>query len=250
MSMFEFGAGILTGLRTDIAGVQTPRQFGTMQDVAIEFAGDPKELYGALQFPVDTARGKTKISGKAKMATIQGRFYNDIFFGQTLAKGQLKFTVPPGETFTPGSGSVTYTVAFSGSVPLVDQGVFYTSGTGEQLDASSTASGAGTYLFTASTGIYTFASADIGNPMLLNYTYTVTSGYNIAIGNPYMGTTTRFTATLKQIFEGNQLVLVLNACVSNRLSYPTRLDDYLIQDLDFTAFANAAGAVGSLNITQ
>jgi hypothetical protein len=248
--MFEFGAGILTGLRTDIAGVQTPRQFGTLQDVAIEFAGDIKELYGSLQFPVDVARGKTKITGKAKLATLQGRFYNDIFFGQTVATGQLKFTVPPGEAFTPGTGSVTYTVAFAGSTPLVDQGVFYTSGTGEQLNASSTASGAGTYLFTATTGVYTFASADIGNPVLLNYTYTVTSGYNIAIGNPFMGTTPRFAVTLKQIFESNQIVLVLNQCVAARLTYPTRIDDYTIQDLDFSAFANAAGSVGSLNVTQ
>jgi hypothetical protein len=248
--MFEFGAGILTGLRNDITGVQTPRQFGTLQDVAVEFSGDIKELYGSLQFPVDSARGKTKITGKAKMATLQGRFYNDIFFGQTLAKGSLKFTVPPGEAFTPATGTVVYTVSFSGSTPLVDQGVFYSSGTGEQLDASSTASGAGTYLFTASTGVYTFASADIGNPVLINYTYTVTSGYNIAIGNPFMGTTPRFTVTLKQVFESNQIVLVLNQAVSNRLTYPTRIDDYVIQDLDFTAFANAAGSVGSLNVTQ
>jgi len=40
---------------------------------------------------------------------------------------------------------------------------------------------------------------------------------------------------------------VLNSCVSTRLTFPTSIDDYVIQDLDFSAFANSAGNVGSWN---
>lgn len=249
MSMFEFGAGLLTGLRTDASGVQTVRQFGVLQDVSIEFAGETKQLWGSLQYPVDTARGKTKISGKAKLATIQGGMYNDIFFGQTMTTGALKFTTPPGESFTPATAGVTYTVALAASTPLVDQGVFYSTA-GTQLTAVSSGPTVGQYAFAAATGILTFASADIGTAVLINYTYHVAAGYNIALGNPFMGTTPRFTATFMQVFEANQLVFVLNQCVASRLTYPTRIDDYVIQDLDFDAFANAAGNVGTINVAQ
>src|SRR5579864_5008732 len=112
MAEYGFGAGFLTGLRTDISNA-TPRQFGTPQDVAIEFTGDIKELFGQYQYPVDTARGKTKITGKAKFATIQGRMYNDLFFGQSITTGQNKFVRPPGEAFTLGSTVVATTNATS-----------------------------------------------------------------------------------------------------------------------------------------
>jgi hypothetical protein len=65
-----------------------------------------------------------------------------------------------------------------------------------------------------------------------------------------MGTTPQFAATLFQQFEGNQVVLVLNKCVSSRLTFPTRIDDYVLQDIDFSAFADASGNVGTWNTSQ
>jgi hypothetical protein len=251
MSMYAFGAGVLTGIRNDVSGVQTPRRFGTLQDVSLEFMGEIKELWGSLQLPEDVARGKVKVQGKAKLAKIQGRFFNDIFFGQTLVNGSaLQFSTPPGESFTPGTGSVTYTVANSTKTPMTDQGVFYNSGQGIQLDAVASNPGSAQYAFNAATGVYTFASADIAAGMLVNYTFTATSGFSLALGNPFMGTTPRFATTLMQVFEGLQMVIVLNNCVANRLALPTRIDDYEILDMDFSAFASANGSLGSLNVAQ
>lgn len=248
MSQFGFGAGFMTGTRTDLAPlIATPRRFGTLQDITIEFSGDVKELYGSYQYPVDAARGKTKITGKAKVATLQAATFNDLFFGQTLSAGQTKITIPPGEAFIPGTAALSYTVALSSSTPLSDQGVFYTA-TGVQLTAGSTATGIGVYAFVASTGVYTFASADIGTGVLVNYDYTVATGNSIAIGNPFMGTTPRFSVTLVDVFEGYQLELVLNQCISSRLTFPSRLDDYWYEELDFSSFANAANVVGSLSM--
>ena len=324
MPEYGFGAGFLTGLRTDLTGVQTPRNFGTLQDVAIEFTGDVKELFGQYQYPVDSARGKTKITGKAKFATIQGRMYNDIFFGQTLGSGQTKFIRPPGEQLTlgasvlattnatsaPGSGTLyfaavpvgvlasmavqdsttpgvstpssevvsqtatsvvfsnpgtvaagatdvihfvplSYTVALSASTPLTDQGVYYASGTGLQLDATTFApSTTGTYNFNPLTGVYTFAPGDAGSTFFVNYTYNVSTGYTVSGINLPMGNTPRFQATFEQVFEGFNVVLVLYACVSTRLTFPTRIDDYVIQDLDFSAFADASSRVFSWSVGE
>jgi hypothetical protein len=246
---FGFGSGILTGLRNDSAAgaAPTPRRFGALQDVNIEFTGDIKELFATQQFPIDTARGKTKITGKAKVAEIKAAEYNDIFFGQTLATGSLKYAY--NESVASGTSAVTYTVANAGSTPLTDEGAFYVAN-GNQLTAVTGGASAGQYVWNASTGVYTFATADAGNGFFVNYIYNVTTGYSIAIGNPFMGTTPQFKATLFQQFEGNQIVLVLNKCVSSRLTFPTRIDDYLIQELDFSAFADAAGNVGSWNSTN
>lgn len=236
---FGFGSGILTGTRTDVNDY-TPIRFGALQDVSVEFNGETKELFSTQQFPIDTARGKTKISGKAKVAQIFGRMYNDLFFGQTLASGQTKYAY--NESATLGTGAAVYTVANSASTPLTDQGVFYAV-TGNQFIGVATSPGSGQYTFNAATGVYGFSTFDASQGVLFNYLYTVTTGYNIVGGNPLMGTTPRFSCTLFQQYEGNQAVLQLYACVSNRLSFPTRIDDYTIVDLDFNAYANAAGNV-------
>ena len=253
MSVFEFGSGILTGTRTDVTGPQTPRRFGVLQDVSIDFAGDIKTLFGTNQYPVDTARGKTKIDGKAKFAALQASGYNDLFFGQTVASGQTKYAYNERTTLGSSTTSIAYTVANSASTPIVDQGVFY-GGTGTnagvQLDVTSSAVTTGNYNFVGSTGVYTFAAGDSNAALLVNYTYQVSTGFNIAINQQFMGTTPRFGLTLFQVFEGNQMVLNLYQATSSKLTYPTRIDDYVINEMDFSAFANAADQVGVWNLSQ
>jgi len=245
---FGFGSGILTGSRNDIAN-QTPVRFGALQDVNVEFTGDIKELFATQQFPIDVARGKTKITGKAKVAEIKGSMYNEIFFGQTLSSGSLKYAYNESTSLSTTTVAPSYTVANAGSTPLVDQGVFYVNG-GNQFDLVTASPSTGQYTFNASSGVLGFSTFDNGQGVFVNYTYSVATGFNVAIGNPFMGTTPQFKATLFQQFEGNQVVLVLNKCVSNRLTFPTRIDDYVIQDIDFSAFADSSGNVGSWNTSN
>lgn len=242
---FGFGSGLLTGLRNDAsAGVATPVRFGALQDVSIEFNGDIKELFSTQQFPIDVARGKTKIMGKAKVAQIRGDLYNSIFFGQTLASGGVKYAYNE----SVASGVALYTVAnAAGGTPITDEGVFFVS-TGDQLTFVTTAPTTGQYNVNVNTGVYTFNATQTGG-LYVNYLYITTAGFNIAIGNPFMGTTPQFKMTLFQPFEGNQIVLILNKCVSSRLTFPTRIDDYVIQDIDFSAFADAGNNVGSWNMS-
>ena len=93
MAFATFGSGVLVGARTDIAGA-TPRQFATLQDVAVDFKGEIKQLYGQYQFPEAVARGKTSVSVKAKYGRVSGALFNDLFFGQASAIGAtLAFSV-------------------------------------------------------------------------------------------------------------------------------------------------------------
>lgn len=245
-SQFMFGSGLLYGTRTDTAN-NTPRLFGTMQDVSVDFDGEIKELFGQFTFPVDVARGKTKISGKAKFATVAGEIYNDLFFGQTLTTGQKAFAYQEAATIPATPFKVT--VTNSALTPLQDLGVTF-SATGAPLTLVAAAPTAGQYTFTPSTGVYLFAAADTTLGVFLNYTYTKATGAQIAVNNPFMGTTPLFSAVFAETFESQQVVFTLLNCVASKLMFSTKIDDYTIPEMDFSAFANAAGNVGTLSFAN
>jgi hypothetical protein len=250
-----FGAGALWGNRTDVTGSGIgPDQFGILQDVQIDWDWTTKELWGQFQFPVDIARGQGKINGKAKFARIFGAIYGDLFFGQTPATGQL--TVSENESASvPASTPFTVTVANAANY-VDDLGVFYATGAsaGNRFTRVTTPSSAGQYSVNLATGIYTFAAADASASTLISYLYTLTTGKKLVLTNQFMGYTPTFKATFYTTKTTQStpagLALVLNACTASKLSLPTKIDDYEIQEFDFSAFADATGAIGTLSVNE
>src|SRR6266446_5615758 len=118
-----FGIGALWGKSTTVGFTGGPDQFGILQENSVEFNFEVKELYSQLGFPVDIARGKGKISGKAKMARVFGALYGDLFFGEPVVSGET--TVAEDELTT--LASATYTVGNAAAF-LADLGVDYNSG--------------------------------------------------------------------------------------------------------------------------
>lgn len=250
-----FGAGALWGNRTDVTGSGIgPDQFGILQDVQIEWDWTTRELWGQYQFPVDIARGQGKITGKAKFARIFGAIYGDLFFGQTPASGQV--TVSDNEAaVVPASGPYTATVANAANF-ADDLGVYYASGSnaGNRFTRVTTPSAAGQYSVNLATGIYTFAAADAGASLLISYLFNAAAGKKLVLTNRLMGFTPTFKATFytSKTTQGVPagLALVLNACTASKLSLPTKADDYEIQEFDFSAFADATGAIGTLSVNE
>jgi hypothetical protein len=245
----SFGSGALWGERTDVTGSGIgPRQFGVLQDIQIDFSWSDKELYGQLQFPVAIARGQGKITGKAKFAQILGLLYSDIFFGVAPATGQ--FAVSQFEAATvPATTPYTVTPANAASYND-DLGVSYAA-SGKRFNRVMTPSAAGQYSVNFATGLYTFSSADASTAVLISYTYNiVTTGNRVALANQQMGVTPTFKATLYTAYNGSGTALRLNACTANKLSLPTKLDNWTISELDFTAFADASGTIGYLSTVE
>lgn len=238
MAIFEFGSGVLLGVRTDIAGA-TPVNFGLIQDCQLDLSFTTKELYGQYQFPVAVARGQAKMTGKAKMAQVSGLAFNSLFFGQTLATGQLATAF--GEAHSVPA-STPYTVTVTNSATFVDDyGVLYAT-TGLPLTKVASVTAAGQY--SVASGVYTFFSGDAGAALLVSYTYTVSaSGQQLTYANQLLGTTPTFQAQLYQTYNGKPVNLKLYNCVSSKLGYATKLEDFSIPELDFAIFANPAGNV-------
>lgn len=243
--MFEFGSGILYGL--PVAGNQganpTPLQFGTLQDVSLDISGDAKQLFGQRQFPEAVARGKIKLSGKAKFARINGKMLNDLFFGQTVTTG-MKATNP--DFSVTAAATVTITPPNSGvfvNDARGDQGVRY-SATGVPLTKVPSAPAIGQYAVNTGTGVYTFNASDIGTVVLISYMYTLSAtGTTLSITNQLMGFAPTFQAMLTTTYNAQQMNVLLYQAMAAKLTIATKQEDFIIPEFDFECFANAGGQV-------
>ena len=88
----------------------------------------------------------------------------------------------------------------------------------------------------------------------ISYLYNSAAGKKLVLTNQLMGFTPTFKATFytTKTTQGVPagLALVLNACTASKLSLPTKTDDYEIQEFDFSAFADATGAIGTLSVNE
>ena len=238
--MFSFGSGVLFGTRTDIANA-TPINFGLVQEVTIDESATVKELYGQFQRPVAIARGSIKMTGKAKAARISALAMGNLFYGIQPQAGQLA------TAFAEASAVPTATpynaTAANAATYIADCGVIYAA-TGLPLQQTAAAPAVGQYSVAA--GIYTFAAADAGKAILLNYTYTLAAGgLKIPVTNMLLGTTPTFGARFYTTFQGQPISLTLNNCTASKLGFATKLEDFVMPEFDFSCFADSGGNVAT-----
>ena len=242
-----FGSG--TMFAKPVAGNEganpTPMSIGTLQDCSFEVSREIKELYGQYQAPVAIAAAKHKFTGKAKFAQIFGKQISDLIYGQGTSTGQRLAQL--NESHAVPSTPFQVTIAPPGSgVFAEDLGVTLSS-TGLPLTRVASGPTSGQYSVNEATGVYTFASADTGNVELINYAYTVTTGLDMTFVNQLMGYGPIIEVNLVVPYNGQQALLQIYNAVVSKWSFPTKNDDFVIEDFEFSAFANAAGQVFSLN---
>ena len=117
-----FAAGVMIGTSLT-ASPPTPRRFGILQDATLDFSADLKELYGQNRYAIALAPGKTKVSVKAKFASIRGSMFNDLYFGAASTPATQTLFADSEAGSVPASISYIVTVANSATW-LSDQGVF------------------------------------------------------------------------------------------------------------------------------
>lgn len=248
--MIIFGTGKLIAVPThDAAGVAiatpTPVQLGVMQDVSVDLGVDIKKLHGAGKYPVAVGQGKGTTDIKAKYASIDGGVLGSLFFGRSPSAG-IKAPVFDFATVIPATpGPYTITVAPpNGGTFVQDFGVIDLA-TGLPLQRVAAAPTAGQYSVSGA-GVYTFAEANQGKPIAMNYEYSAvsTSGQVFNLTSDLMGYTPSFTMLLAQQYDGKTLVMKLNRCVSGKLNIPLKADDFAMFDFEATAFTDSANSLG------
>jgi hypothetical protein len=239
--MYVFGSGVLIG--TPLGG--SPINFGLAQEVTLNISTTTKALYGQNNFPVAIGSGTRKMTGKAKLARISGQALGSLFFGVNPSAGGVQTQF--GEvTSVPAVTPFTYSSVFHTTF-VADQGVVYAS-TG--LPMKAVASGPALGQYSVAAGIYTFSSADAGAAVLVSYNYSVTgSGESVAVTSQPIGPSVTFSANLfaSDPTTGKQFSLFLYNCVAEKLAFGTKIEDFVMPELDFQCFANAAGQVCQIN---
>ena len=240
-----FGIGAL--IATPVGG--SPVQFGTLQEVSVDFSSTLKELMGQYQLPVAVARAGMKVSGKAKTANIISNLFNTIFFGpgeSTATAGQKLWSYNEAGT-VPAVSTYTITVANSAHFDQ-DLGVQYAS-SGIQLVKVASVTAVGQYSVAA--GVYTFFSGDASKAVQITYSYTQTIiGQSSVINNALMGVQPNFQIDFYQTDpanSGSQWSLRLYYCVASKLSFGAKNEDWTIPEFEFSAFTNAPNNLGEFN---
>ena len=240
-----FGSGFM--FMTPAAG-GTPVRVGLMQDVSFDITFDEKPLYGQNQWPAAMARGKAKGAIKSKFAQIDKDAIGRLFFGATPVAGQeqikdLEAAAVPATT--PYEVEVSEAANFN-----ADLGVFYAL-TGQplvQVDSGDEATGK---YSVAPDGTYTFAAGDASAALLISYAWSDPAvGYKTTLLNQPMGTASYFQADLYQInpeTPGAQWGMRLYRCMSSKLTFSSKQDDWMIPEFDATVQANPAGKVLDFN---
>lgn len=256
MSNFVFGAGDMFGVplvdaNGNAIATPTPVKIGTMQEMSLEFSSDIKEMYGQNQFPAAVTRGKTKVSGKIKNGQIQGGALNSLFFGSGMTSGSLAAAysdttgalIPASTPYT-----ITPTPPNSG-VYVTDLGVIDANGNGMTRVASAPTTGQ----YSVAAGVYTFAAADTGLKVFINYQYTATmaTARKISVQNLPMGYAPSFKAFMRTSFQGKQALVTLYSVISNKLSlFATKTDDFSAGEIDFAGQADAANNVCDISVQE
>lgn len=248
--MILFGAGKLIAVpTTDAAGnaiaVPTPVAVAVLQDVSVDFDYETKTLHGERQFAVAVARGKAKISWKAKTGDFDSAALGALLLGAaptTARRGAvIDFAaIVPATPFT-------VTIAPPDAATFAaDLGVINAT-TGAPMTRVAAAPATGQYMLNAATGVYTFAAADTGRPVLISYEHTKATHVGsqlFNLSNQLMGYTPTFSALFYNEYQGKRLVMKLNANVMGKQGLPFKNDDFTMTDMDAEAFADASGNVG------
>jgi hypothetical protein len=249
MSQYIFGAGIIwaTPLQDAFGNAianGTPVQLAVSQEVSMDESFETKLLYGQNQFPVDAGRGKGKVGVKVKFGQVNGLAVSSLFFGQTLATGRTTYNFDVTGSVIPTTPfQITPTVPGSG-VWAADMGVRNANG----RPMTKVASGPATGQYSVAAGVYTFAAADTGLQVFISYAYTNTNvqapnSTQLNVKNIPMGNAPVVQLDIFFTKNGKNFGTRYPQAISSKMAWQSKLDDYMVPEMDFDCFADAAGNV-------
>lgn len=247
MYIFGSGTAIAKPYGAHAAGNPTPMQLGDLQETSIDIQTGQKELMGKNQYPLAIARTGGKVSIKIKLPNHNAKLWNDIFFGGTVAGGQQIGIIDESHA---ASASITIDPPGPG-VFVSDCGV-RNGVTGVQLDKVASSPTLGQYSVNESTGVYTFNASDTSDAKLISYTYSVTGGKRVGIDNLPMGHMPIIDLKIINAQFSNtdgsvNCFIHFPAVIAAKMSLPFKNEDFLVNDIELGAFADAAGKVMYIN---
>lgn len=224
-----------------------PTKIGTLQEIEIDISSDIVELMGQNQYAEAIARGKSKVEGKAKTGRIDMKAFSSLYLGTAIdTSGYTKLI--EGETHSIPSSGGPYTVQVTNHTSAIeDMGVFYADGSGQLSPVAAGSEATGKYSVAPATGTFTFAAGDSGKALLFSYAYLSANGSRVIVTNQAMGINPVFELLLSNGYANiNGIIytsMKLYSCVANKLTFPFKNSDFVVSELDFSAFSDPNGNV-------
>lgn len=252
--MLQFGAGELfaQGI-SDAFGnrvtMPTPIRIAGLQEFSVDVQTELKSYHGSGRFALATAQGKSKVTGKAKGAMLNGLALNTLVFGQEIATGKMKAVHAESVGLkVPSASPCTLTAVPPQSGRFVeDLGVLDDAGKTMVKVASSPKTGQ--YSVNGS-GVYTFNEADKGKTVYPSFVYEFdyADAKRIDLNNLPMGDNASFKLTYVGTFKGKKACLELLSVTSGKLGlFRAKNDDFSVPEIDFEASTDDTGLkVGTL----
>lgn len=244
MSQSLFGTGILA--LTPSGTTPTPIQVAVLKDISLDVSYTKKDLIGNLQFPVDSAKGEGKLTGKFKSGWFHGGLIAAILSGSTTTVGSNVGVFNESGT-VPGT---PYQITVAGAAVWVsDLAVFDVTA---QKFLTHTISAPATGQYSVAAGVYTFAAADTTHIMSITYDKTAALvGTTVKLTNQMMGANTSFSMKLYNNYQSvnggaNSFGVYLPAVVIPKLSLAFKNSDFMEKSVDFEAMADGGGNIMSV----
>jgi len=249
---FFFGSGAIWIIeKNDVYGNKiqnpTPKMAGAIQDFSVDLSAEVKELFeSGSQHAVALAKGKESVSGSFSLANMYGDALNAMYFGSVMEDGSNVTVQDTVGTVISVTNTITVTAPNSG-VFNMDLGVVH-GATYQPFQRVASAPITGQYSVDAN-GVYTFASADEGVKVYINFYYkSPTDGKTINSNTQKMGPTPSFTLIVSLAGpDGQACTLTLYKCVASKLGISTKLDEFVIPKIEFKAQRDELRRVYSLS---
>lgn len=228
----HYGLGQVAAIPT--GANPTPIPFALLTDCKID--GDYSEvpLRGNMQFPQEIAFGEANLKVSAKNANVNGATLAAFLAGSTVTAGGVLGVLSELATIpaTPYQVTVANGATFSENLGVLD----LTANKWLTVVASNPATGQ--YSVSAA-GVYTFAAADVGHNLAINYSYTSASiGKTTSLNNQVAGTTPIFALALYNEYTSAGATRYMGvrfpAVVCPKLSLSMAPTKWTEQDLSFS----------------
>ena len=136
--------------------------------------------------------------------------------------------------------------AFNMGTYAADMGCTYAA-TGMPLKRVASAPTTGQYSVNTTTGVYTFAAADAGLTIYINFQYTnysslLSAGYQ-TVQNLPMGYAPSFKADLTVAYLGKMTTFSFNKAIATKMNMNFKNEDFAVPEFDFSAFDDGSGNV-------
>lgn len=223
---------------------ETP--FGIIQNVNLSITGSVKSLFGENIFPEAIGVGTHEVTGSASFAKFNSDLLPRYMFGTQMESGNMQRYEQPASI--PAVSPYTITVAqaadFARNVAVLNVA------TGQHMRLVTTAPAAGQYQVNATTGVYTFNSADAEGSVIIRYDADVATGQHFEMVNRRMGQQTPFTLLLANEFQGSMYALTLYQCVLTKCDMNFTNDDFAVPAVEFSCFTNSANVLGRFDFSE